>query len=325
MYCMNCGQQLPEEAGFCLKCGARQGQDQRSGSLPGESTKNTESLHKIEMLLAYSDYAGARTMCNSLLAQDPSDGTAYFYLLMADLQCRYKIELETKGNYFDNINYLKAMMFGDDSLKTELQKYQAAARLLTKPENQRDDADLRARLRDVRAGDIINLGYLGGEPIQWLVLKVFSYEDGHKDLFLISKNAVTQMPYDQSEGETSWEKCTLRKWLNNDFLDNSFSLAEKARMIVTTMVAESNPDFGVPAGNPTGDRVFLQSWREIQFADSFPDNASRSIGSDWWLRSPGSCADAAAYINYEGSISSYGKPVQSVCGVRPSLFLRIAP
>ena len=45
---------------------------------------------------------------------------------------------------------------------------------------------------------------------------------------LLCKDILPELkPYNSKKNDITWEKCTLRKWLNNDFY-NSFSEEEKS-------------------------------------------------------------------------------------------------
>lgn len=63
----------------------------------------------------------------------------------------------------------------------------------------------------------------GNENIEWVVI------DKQEDkIMVVSKYIIAEQPFNTTnEGHISWENCTLRKWLNNDFLNEAFSDAEK--------------------------------------------------------------------------------------------------
>ena len=56
----------------------------------------------------------------------------------------------------------------------------------------------------------------GREDIEWLVLDV----KDNKAL-IISKYGLDCQPYNASQAEVTWENCTLRKWLNDNFLSKA--------------------------------------------------------------------------------------------------------
>lgn len=96
-------------------------------------------------------------------------------------------------------------------------------------------------------GDIIKFGNYeqdnnrldGKEPIEWIVLKT---EDDFA--LLISAYCLDYEPYNMNSTDVSWELSTLREWLNNDFMDETFSRREK-KMIVTQTVENPGLYMGV--------------------------------------------------------------------------------
>jgi hypothetical protein len=99
-------------------------------------------------------------------------------------------------------------------------------------------------------GDLSN----GPEPIEWEILS----EEGGK-MLIISKYLLDCQPYNVVNEDITWEKCSLRTWLNNDFLNTAFS-SDEQKLIQTT--ALSNPDnacYGNDGGNDTDDKVFCLS------------------------------------------------------------------
>ena len=62
----------------------------------------------------------------------------------------------------------------------------------------------------------------GKEAIEWLVLA----KEGDR-ILVISKYALDCQPYNAVLEKVTWETCTLRKWLNDDFLYTAFSEEEQ--------------------------------------------------------------------------------------------------
>ena len=147
----------------------------------------------------------------------------------------------------------------------------------TEPEDPVEPKDIDDNLE---IGDIVILGTYeqdnnltnGAEPIEW---EYIGDRDGHK--LLLSKYALIGKQYNEGQPEkgprTTWENCTLRKWLNNEFYNTAFSSADK-KMILTAH--NEDPDsrelyrnelWGKPGsygGNNTDDNVFLLSWVEAE-------------------------------------------------------------
>lgn len=101
------------------------------------------------------------------------------------------------------------------------------------------------------------------DPIAWTVLKV----DGNKAL-LVSTKVIDAQPYNTEEyaadgSDVTWENCSLRTWLNNDFMNEAFSDAEKSVIKTVTLKNPKNTFFGTDGGNDTEDKVFILSAEEI--------------------------------------------------------------
>ncbi len=201
--------------------------------------------------------------------------------------------------------------------------------------------------KNLRVGDIIPFGkYPQGangevQPLMWRVLAV----EGGRAL-LITDDLIDAVPYNKKEKNVTWETCTLRKWMNNDFLRAAFSSEEQSRIVTVTNQNLKSSLFGTKDGNPTQDRVFALSIQEAQTyfrSDNdrmaaptayaikqgarISDKNSLNDGGKtgwWWLRSPGSCSDYAACVFDVGFFSLLGSRVDgSSVAVRPAFWLNL--
>ena len=176
----------------------------------------------------------------------------------------------------------------------------------------------------------------GAEPIEWMVLKK---EDGRK--LLISKYALYALPYHESRENVTWETCTLRAWLNNDFLNQAFAPEEQNRIISSTVTADANqnPRNQSSAGNDTIDKVFLLSIAEAD--NYFDSNEARQCYATeycyeqyshsyirdsarwWWLRTPGYRRNSdAAVVRNGGDIWDTGQGVDTASHtIRPAIWI----
>lgn len=121
----------------------------------------------------------------------------------------------------------------------------------------------------------------GKEPIEWLVLK----QDDEK-MLVVSKYGLDYMKYpDDYSSNISWENCSLRKSLNSDFINNSFSSEEQKNIILTQNTNKANKDFySTVDGNITEDKVFLLSIDEVQTylpASTSSESSKRAYGTDY--------------------------------------------
>jgi hypothetical protein len=185
-------------------------------------------------------------------------------------------------------------------------------------------------------------GIIKVADIDWRVLDV----QGNKAL-LISEKILEMRPYIVDCTATTWEQCTLREYLNNEFYNKLG--AAKSAVAETHNYNPDNPWYGTSGGNTTQDKVFLLSLDEVcrYFGDSTANLRRKgSTGSDyfigdgnnaareardgsgtacwWWLRSPGGFSGGAALVDDDGGVHVGGYIVDiSVGGVRPAFWLNL--
>ena len=138
---------------------------------------------------------------------------------------------------------------------------------------------------------------------------------------LISRECVCERSYSTIWDDTDWETSPLRQWLNEYFLETSFSQAERAAISTTTVITPDNPFYGTSGGNITYDRVFLLS---VQEAEHY-SKAVRGfdIPAGWWARTPGDRQNTVICILSRTEAPNYaGGYVDYVSGVRPALWVR---
>ena len=124
-----------------------------------------------------------------------------------------------------------------------------------------------SEIEGLTVGEIVTFGTYeqdgnfgnGKEPIEWEVLSV----EGNKAL-LISKYVLDCQPYNNEDTDVTWETCTLRTWLNNDFKNAAFSSAEQAKIPTVTIVNKNNPRYGTAGGSNTNDQIFCLSLEEME-------------------------------------------------------------
>ncbi len=97
----------------------------------------------------------------------------------------------------------------------------------------------------------------GPEPIEWEVV-----ENNANGTLLLSRYVLDCQSYNKEDTKVSWEACTLRKWLNEDFWNNAFTANEKNLVRITTI---SNPGHSSwsDGESDTQDRVFCLNEDEI--------------------------------------------------------------
>lgn len=173
----------------------------------------------------------------------------------------------------------------------------------------------------------------GKEDVEWLVLEV---KDGKA--LVVSKYALDCKQYNTSGTNVTWETCTLRNWLNNDFINAAFSADEKSMIPTVTVSVDKNLEYSTNPGNSTQDQVFLLSITEA--IKHFGSGSARKCKPTdyviangayvnngncwWWLRSPGFDQSSAAFVSNTGSVQEHGEYVNYDYGaVRPALWIDI--
>lgn len=206
----------------------------------------------------------------------------------------------------------------------------------------------QAQIKNAKVGDIVYFGTYeqdnnisnGKENIKWLVLA-----KENNRVLVISDKALDCKPYNQIWDYVTWETCSLRKWLNSDFINSAFSDDEKVKIPTVTVSADMNPEYNTNPGNATKDKVFLLSIVETEKYFT-SDEARKCVPTEyaisngaytsdsytkggkvtcwWWLRSPGYFQNDAALVLGGGSVDGYGGTVSSDRNsVRPAMWITI--
>ena len=190
------------------------------------------------------------------------------------------------------------------------------------------------------------------EPVKWRVL---SNSDGK--LFLLSDQNLDVKPYNSSSTGITWEKSTIRSWLNgyaasennsgtdyssNNFIDAAFSSDEQVAIADTYVYNKNDPSYSTSGGEDTTDQIFLLSIEEANNSSYFPNGSnsrkstntayvasySGMLGAGkadyWWLRSPGGDDDYAAFVDDGGVVFNNGYIVGNRnTAVRPAFNLNL--
>ena len=250
-----------------------------------------------------------------------------FMVIIPTIKYNSAIALIDEGDYVGAYEALSAIDWFKDS-EEKMKEIRAKKNL--------------SKMKDVKAGDYITYGAYeqdndtgnGKEEIEWVVLEV----KDNKAL-VISRYALDCKPYNTQYEGTTWEKCSLRSWLNSNFIADAFTVDERNYICETTVTADKNPGYSIPIpGNDTQDEIFLLSINEVE--KYFPSYNGRQCvateyainkGADiinalcwWWLHSPGSLQDRAAFVNDSGVVEEGGLYVNNDwAAVRPALWINL--
>ncbi len=203
--------------------------------------------------------------------------------------------------------------------------------------------------QNISFGDVVIFGHYdqdnasdnGPEPIEWIVLDV---QDGQA--LLLSNHGLDSRAFNTEYTDITWEKCTLRTWLNSDFMNAAFSGEEQSRILAAEVDNSDSQgldwtEYGGTAttgGNNTLDRLFLLSYAEAnRYLNVTWENGSnkkslciptayaiargawtRDGNGWWWLRSPGYFQGSVAVVDHNGPIRTGGSDRASGM-VRPAL------
>ena len=149
----------------------------------------------------------------------------------------------------------------------------------------------------------------------WRVLDV----QGNRAL-IITENIIRTSKYNAEDTSTSWERCTLRKYLNETFF-NTFSPDEQLMIAETTLV---NSYHNRTTENNTVDRIFLLSSDEVEkyFKTTRSREAYRNgVPCNWWLRTLAASNKGMLVIN--DGFMGMGSQITYRAGIRPALFVDI--
>ena len=186
--------------------------------------------------------------------------------------------------------------------------------------------------------------------IEWQVL---DYDEKNRKSLLLCRYGIDAQPFDNVEQSgATWERCSLRRWLNQYFFEHAFDTNEQSAILITDV--DNGPDQGysgwdASGGANTQDKVFLLSYAEakkylsVTYSYSSMQNSKAQViptkyaiargavtqgwmrGPDtgrWWLRSPGKASGGAAHVSFNGAPDSLNKSFGNAC-VRPAIWVEV--
>jgi len=256
---------------------------------------------------------------------------------------------QTKVTDADLISALNAQpLQGDDTITYGGSRYKRVYFTQYTPEYSTLTPDASNSSQDNNGYYINTVYWFKFEPVQWRVLS-----DTNGELFVLAEKILASRAYNQVNADVTWETCTMRSWLNNEFYNTAFNSTEQAKIKTSTVVNEDNLWYSTNGGNNTSDKVFLLSYSEVMntaygFSSDYStyDTARRTQGSDfaksnglwvntydssylgnsvWWLRSPGDIPSCTGNVNTYGYVNRDNTYVDyTYVGARPALKLNPA-
>ncbi len=239
-------------------------------------------------------------------------------------------------------------------------------------------------VKGIKAGDYVTFGSYeqdadlsnGKEPIEWWVLDI---KDGKA--FLLSKYVLDAQAYDTkfdynvyfetlyytpndfklSDFSTTWEECTLRAWLNDEFYNTAFTESEQESVLLSEVKNLPNSSSGASSGPDTKDYVYLLSEEEalqyfgkgriLTLYEELGDGPTErehlgiptayakeqgayidiwsahywyyNLYSPYWLRTIAEIPNGAAHIDNDGFMSLAGSYADAELSVRPCLWIDV--
>lgn len=184
-------------------------------------------------------------------------------------------------------------------------------------------------MKNINIGDTVKFGrysYSSGSKneIEWIVVA-----KNNSKIALVSKYCLDVKPFHKEADSTSWDNCSLNKWLNLRFINDAFNLAEKS-------IIE-------PYASANNSKVFILSSQEAEnwfndYSDrrAEPTPYAKSKGSYegyysgnntmWWLRTQGYFNERVYVVDTSGDVSEYKSGVEkndSSVTVRPAIWINI--
>ncbi len=318
-----------------------------------------DKYSKAEALMKAGQYEEAKEAFLEIADFEDSDQM----VIKCENHMKYEeaVDLMENGDYEEAIKIFESLgTFGDSSqmvLRTTYRQaeaymdygyYDEAAELFISLGDFEDSADMAKKagiwkIKDAKTRSIVEFGSYeqdnntsnGPEPIRWIVLS-----NNSSGVFLVSEQTLDCVKYhNESRKEITWEKCSLRTWLNNDFYNAAFSEYEKDFVGNTTVYGDTNSKYGTTGGATTTDKVFILSLSEIE--TYFPTDAdkrciptryavergvhtsSNYAGAGWWwARTPGYDRVEAVWIRVSGEPAMASHVVsKGNHGIRPAIWL----
>ncbi|MBP3426645.1 MAG: hypothetical protein J6M47_00090 [Clostridia bacterium] len=178
----------------------------------------------------------------------------------------------------------------------------------------------------------------GAEPIEWRVLKI----EGDEAL-IISKYALDARPYNDTVTYSNWSKCTLRTWLNEEFLNTAFTAEEQQQLITKELKNWEDvktTDTVFLLDNDQAKRLFSShdDRQALPTAYAAAQGAYRSVkyglenggNSQWWLRTISWVTRRrASYVAGSGGVMTCGGETDGRVenerwGVRPAVYVKLS-
>lgn len=155
------------------------------------------------------------------------------------------------------------------------------------------------RFLDFQVGGVVTFGNYKGKDIRWKVLA----KEGRRFL-LLSEGIIDHIPFHFERSEATWSNCSLRTWLNRQFMEEAFTLQERMSILLIHHQNNIDPRWDNNNGADTKDKAFVFNLKELD--EYLPDQKDRAIGDWWWLRGHGCSNTNQQAVYNDGTVYADG-------------------
>lgn len=254
----------------------------------------------------------------------------------------------TSYNYYINSNVENYMFYQDIDLDNDkTYDYRGVYFIEYRPDNVSDSSSITTSFQDDNGYYVNNVYWFKYEPIKWQIrceenglALIFSCSIlDSQDFYPSDKGDI----FDHNNGEgyiNNYALSNIRKWLNEDFYNLSFTNLEKEIIVdreVDNGAASTDGNAKKYTCENTVDHIFLLSLTDM-LNDSNMDNrlskgtpyalsqglyTESTIYGYWRLRSPDSCGPAYIWTAMSDGIIRGGTVFDTGFGVRPALWIKL--
>lgn len=336
MICKQCGEETPDGFVFCRHCGAKLDYSQKGSMQKPKNKKPIVVILGLIVLVAVVVFAGKlvkNAVKHSFEVKNASES-------MSQAKKTNEV-IELESSFVTNTNNNIATNSVVEEVLKEVKELSDANEIVS-------NEQLRQIYKNqkINTGNVIKLGtYIqDGDKgtkktsIEWKVVKIKNGE-----ALLIAQHGLDCKPFNEYNNETYWERCTLRKWLNDEFYNTAFTEEEKKALIKHRVGTAKNKISNTRSGNPTYDYVAIPSEGELDSYLPTPNSrkAKASVYSVlrgafastepsifgngyYWLRTGGTNRQFAMVVDPYGVADSNGQVViANNIMVRPEIWVKV--
>lgn len=246
---------------------------------------------------------------------------------------------EKDGKVYVNIGFIEqnAKKIVEYEQKQALEEKRQAQLKKEQEERERKEEERKRNLSKYKIGSVHKIGFYPTRKDEMLWTVIDKTED---KALVICNNIIDCRKFNDSYKDTAtWDNCSLRSWLNNEFIKNYFMMFESEKIITVYHQVTKNPTYKTSRGEGTYDKIFLLSIDEAN--TYFPNsdstkckvtpyarkNGAYADTSDygyWWLRTTGELINETSYVFYSGGVSTKGYDATgTIFGVRPAMWIKM--